>query len=331
MQCGLSMEEPDLELNHVEEPDLELNHGQPSMAVRVEPSGSTRRRRLPTRQPPLGDGPSLQARVGEPGPTGPHPGPVPPGPTRARPGWASRVPPGPTRARSHRAPPGPGDYLAALQLWYEGRPDPAMRLRVGSTGCRVVVVLFVHTRQLRIFSADDVSSWGAGSSCPSFLQPFRGLSRRGTPDPSPGLRIGPPAGAERPRARAGPGRSSGGDVLLAGDEPSFFRPGLAVRAWLDLAALGPCQAPGVFGVRRRLLRGFPASGGRAPPTQFSPLGVVVLFALLSAHASGRACSFCFLLASGDLRRRARPAGGLATLCSYAAPGFRPLYLLRAVC
>jgi hypothetical protein len=35
-------------------------------------------------------------------------------------------------------------------------------------------------------------------------------------------------------------------------------------------------------------------------------------------------------ASVDLRRRARPAEGLAALRSCAVPGFRPLYLLRAV-
>ncbi len=90
--------------------------------------------------------------------------------------------------------------------------------------------ILVHS-QLRYFHAADVSSWGAGSSCPFFLQPFRCLFCRRTPDPRPGLWVGPPAGAGRPRARAGPGRFSGGDVLRAGQDYRASSRASSVPAW----------------------------------------------------------------------------------------------------
>ncbi len=87
------------------------------------------------------------------------------------------------------------------------------------------MILFLYIHSCSIFNAADVSSRGTGSSCPSFLQPFRGPFRRGTPDPRPGLRVGPPAGPGRPRARAGPGQSSGG--TCCGPDRTCGR-----RAWL---------------------------------------------------------------------------------------------------
>ncbi len=72
-----------------------------------------------------------------------------------------------------------------------------------------------------------------------------------------------------------------------------------------------CFSPLLISVEFLILSGIFIRGlvnGRAPPTLFSTLRVVVLLALLCAHASRCACSFCAPSASEDLLRQARPAG-----------------------
>jgi hypothetical protein len=140
----------------------------------------------------------------------------------------------------------------------------------------------------------DVFIRGADSSCPAFLQPFRGPSARArpwnnvTPEPLPrafgSARRPAPAGL----GRAGLGRAGlvqrgqGGGACCALDRTSGRRVGLLPSRLGGAGRAGP--GPGCtwtracsrgFGVRRRRIWAFPTLGGRAPPTLFSPLGVVV--------------------------------------------------------
>ena len=153
-----------------------------------------------------------------------------------------------------------------------------------------------------------------------------------------GWASGRPAGQGRPD-RAGPDRSSGGTCCgpdrtsgrLSGLLPSLL--GGAGRAG---PGLGPGQAPGVSasggggcGATRLRVAGLRPHCSHPSGSWFGFLrcsvrvwaGVLAVLSFRLPRSSP---------ASVDLRRRARPAGGLAALRSCAAPGFRPLYLLRAV-
>jgi hypothetical protein len=162
-------------------------------------------------------------------------------------------------------------YLAALQLRCEGRPDPVMHFRVGSTGCRVAVILFLYTHSFAIFQC-----------CSCFL------FRRGTPEPPPR-----PSGRPASRRRPAPGPGRAGPVQMGTccgpDRASGRRTGLLPSrlGGAGRAAFGPGPAQGGFGVRRRRLRGFPASGGRAPLTLFLPGGWVEVRG--RAYDTGPAC------------------------------------------
>jgi hypothetical protein len=128
------------------------------------------------------------------------------------------------------------------------------------------------------------------------------------------LRVGPPA-------PAGPGRAEliqRGGVLRAEPDQQAKSGASPVRA-----------GSRDFCVRRRRLRGFPASGGGALFTLFSLLGVVtvVWLAFLCARASGRACQFSsVLLCSLGVREpmpssaaRWRPCGAAQLRCAELSP------------
>ena len=148
-------------------------------------------------------------------------------------------------------------------------------------------------------------SWGAGSSCPSFLQPFRGLFRRGTPEPHPrafgsACRPGP----------AGPGRTGPvqrGGVLRAGPDQratSWASPVPAPRCGPGRPGTGlnldPGRPPG-FRRQAEAAAGLPDFGwpGSAH-TVFTPRGRG-LASCVALCACWRACSlFC---PSGGVARR----------------------------
>jgi hypothetical protein len=184
-------------------------------------------------------------------------------------------------------------------------------------------ILFLHTSSRSRFSnATDLSSWGAGSSCPSFLQPFCGLLRCRTPGPT--LRLSesarrPSGGTCNGALTPSPGWTSGGRAWLLP-----FRGRLVVLAAPRRAAPRPGQRQGIS----------TSGGGGCGASRLRDAGLCPL----CSHPSGslrccvcagwRACVWCpsFSAAggpdadAGDQHRRSAACwepchGGAAWLCS----------------